>query len=338
MLGTSIQMGLRKPTGDSGNLSLKWNPLVWLKVELKHDQACSINRISKPSVSLCTSTVIISEAAKSALSSLECFSKSCVAQLFNTKVLSEIVHKISQQSGSDVSQSELNDAFRYGTTILRHSFIPQVVPVGWLFCARPLSACTKGMAILRIYQVFYGTATMPVQHILLLVITFFTAAIAQGVIYKDCAGWVGSFGEVELNGIIWGRSVPFPLGMPKICENVKPPCPIKAGEEYRYSKSIHIEYSRTPSLSVGLPYLADISPRNTSLTATGASYFVLSNAVLSKTLCVLCPGHLDNNQYSEHSHHNGFRPREIMHRHRKLDREDSTPTHCPANPGKDLEK
>ncbi|KAG5446741.1 Phosphatidylglycerol/phosphatidylinositol transfer protein [Clonorchis sinensis] len=242
MLGTSIQMGLRKPTGDSGNLSLKWNPLVWLKVELKHDQACSINRISKPSVSLCTSTVIISEAAKSALSSLECFSKSCVAQLFNTKVLSEIVHKI---------------------------------------CPTTVSARTKGMAILRIYQVFYGTATMPVQHILLLVITFFTAAIAQGVIYKDCgsrvpvisvsvdqcgreqcillrggvytfrihfraAGWVGSFGEVEVNGIIWGRSVPFPLGMPKICENVKPPCPIKAGEEYRYSKSIHIEYSRTP--------------------------------------------------------------------------------------------
>ncbi|TGZ63720.1 hypothetical protein CRM22_006752 [Opisthorchis felineus] len=122
---------------------------------------------------------------------------------------------------------------------------------------------------------------MRVQHILLLVTTAFIVPSAQDVIYKDCGsrvpiisvsvdqcgreqcillrggvytfrihfravGWVGSFGDVELNGIIWGRPVPFPLGMPQICGNVQPRCPIKEGEEYRYSKSIHIEYSRTP--------------------------------------------------------------------------------------------
>ncbi|OON15613.1 hypothetical protein X801_08580, partial [Opisthorchis viverrini] len=51
---------------------------------------------------------------------------------------------------------------------------------------------------------------------------------------------MGSVGQVEVYGVVGGVAVPFTLDTPKMCGNVQPHCPFRAGAWYSYKKSILI--------------------------------------------------------------------------------------------------
>ncbi|TGZ63723.1 hypothetical protein CRM22_006754 [Opisthorchis felineus] len=121
----------------------------------------------------------------------------------------------------------------------------------------------------------------PVHRSLLLIATAFLYADAVDVQYTDCGSTIpvgevtvepcpslpcelprggktkfgiqfqpdqdaGYLGQVEARTVVWGMAVPISLDSTQICGHVHPKCPLKPGQWYTYSRTIHINksYSR----------------------------------------------------------------------------------------------
>ncbi|TGZ63735.1 hypothetical protein CRM22_006759 [Opisthorchis felineus] len=92
-----------------------------------------------------------------------------------------------------------------------------------------------GTDIIRCFTV---EATMRFLHTWLLVTAVLKSASTRTLSYEDCDSDAGSPGDSGFYGTFQGTTFPFFVERPKICDNIKPHCPLKPSSRYTYKNTV----------------------------------------------------------------------------------------------------